>query len=198
MILRLCTKSFCLTGEANYYTIKKNDPLPSWGCIHPAKEKVPSIVVKHFFKGEIMSQIKDIMTTDVFTLHATQTLALARFLMNLKHVRHIPIVKDDARFVGLLTHRDLLAHTMSLVADPENGEQEELDEFIHIVNVMKTQVITVEPEMNLCEAIPILLDNKYGCLPVVSNQKLVGIVTEADFLKLTLTLLQKDEEKGCS
>jgi CBS domain-containing membrane protein len=142
-----------------------------------------------------MSQIKDIMTTEIFTLHSTQTLALARFLMNLKHVRHIPIVENNDRFVGLLTHRDLLAHTMSLFADPEQGEQEELDEFIHIVHVMKTQVVTVEPEMNLCEAIPILLENKYGCLPVVTDQKLVGIVTEADFLKLTLTLLQQDEKR---
>lgn len=141
-----------------------------------------------------MDKIKDIMTTEVFTLHATQTLALARFLMKLKHVRHIPIIKDDNCFVGLLTHRDLLAHTISLVADPDQNEQEEIDDYIHLGQVMKTDIVTVTPEMTLCDAIPILLENKYGCLPVISEEKLVGIVTEADFLKLTLTLLQAAEK----
>jgi CBS domain-containing membrane protein len=138
-----------------------------------------------------MYTIKDIMTEKVFTLRATQTLALARFLMNLKHVRHIPIVESDNRFVGLITHRDLLAHTISLIADPEQDEQEEMDEYIHMVHVMKTNVVTVEPDLDLLEAIPLLLENKYGCLPVVSNHKLVGIVTEADFLKLTLRMLRE-------
>jgi CBS domain-containing membrane protein len=141
-----------------------------------------------------MYRIKDIMTTKVFTLHATQTLALARFLMKLKHVRHIPIVENDNCFVGLLTHRDLLAHTISLVADPDQNEQEEIDDFIHLSHVMKTNIVTVDPEMNLRDAIPLLLDNKYGCLPVISDGKLVGIVTEADFLKLTLTLLIEAEQ----
>jgi CBS domain-containing membrane protein len=141
-----------------------------------------------------MYTIKDIMTTEVFTLHATQTLALARFLMKLKHVRHVPIVEKDNCFVGLLTHRDLLAYTISLVADPDQNEQEEIDDYIHLGHVMKTNIVTVAPEMNLCEAIPILLENKYGCLPVISEEKLVGIVTEADFLKLTLTLLQESEK----
>ena len=54
-----------------------------------------------------MLQLKDIMTSDVYTLHATQSLYLARSLMTLKHIRHIPIVNADQEFVGLLTHRDL-------------------------------------------------------------------------------------------
>jgi len=141
-----------------------------------------------------MYKIKDIMTTEVFTLRATQTLALARFLMKLKHVRHIPIVEDDSHFIGLLTHRDLLAHTISLLADPGQNEQEEMDEYIHLGQVMKTNIVTVDPEMNLRNAIPILVENKYGCLPVTSQGKLVGIVTEADFLKLTLDLLKETEQ----
>ena len=141
-----------------------------------------------------MFKIKDIMTTEVFTLRASQTLAVARFLMKLKHVRHIPIVEEDSHFIGLLTHRDLLAHTISLVADPGQNEQEELDEYIHLGQIMKTNIVTVGPEMYLRDAIPILLENKYGCLPVISKGKLIGIVTEADFLKLTLTLLKETEQ----
>ena len=135
------------------------------------------------------------MTSEVFVLHATQTLELVRSLMRIKHVRHVPIVDEDNTFVGLLTHRDLLAQTISHLADVDEEEQEYLDRHLHIVNLMKTDVLTADPEMDICSAISLLLDHKYGCLPVVSNGKLVGIVTEADFLNLTLGLLRKSDSK---
>jgi CBS domain-containing membrane protein len=140
-----------------------------------------------------MLKVKDIMTTEVFVLHATQTLELVRSLMRIKHVRHVPIVDADNVFVGLMTHRDLLAQTISHLAEIDEEEQEYLDRHIHIVNIMKTDVVTADPEMDICSAISLLLDHKYGCLPVVSNGKLVGIVTEADFLNLTLGLLRKSD-----
>jgi CBS domain-containing membrane protein len=58
---------------------------------------------------------------------------------------------------------------------------------------MKTDVLTADPEMDICSAITLLLEHKYGCLPVVSDGKLVGIVTEADFLNLTLELMRKSD-----
>jgi CBS domain-containing membrane protein len=119
-----------------------------------------------------MLKVKDIMTAEVFVLHATQTLELVRSLMRIKHVRHVPIVEPDNTFVGLMTHRDLLAQTISHLAEVDDEE---------------------DPELDVCQAITLLLEHKYGCLPVVSDGKLVGIVTEADFLNLTLGLLQKTE-----
>jgi CBS domain-containing membrane protein len=140
-----------------------------------------------------MLKIKDIMTSEVFVLHAAQTLELLRSLMRIKHVRHVPIVDPDNTFVGLMTHRDLLAQTISHLAEVDDEEQEYLDRHIHIMNIMKTDVTTVDPEMDVCNAITMLLEHKYGCLPVVTDGKLVGIVTEADFMKLTLDLLRKSE-----
>ena len=138
-----------------------------------------------------MLKVRDIMTTEVFVLNSSHTLELVRSLMRIKHVRHVPIVDPDNTFVGLITHRDLLAQTISHLADVDEDEQEYLDRHIHIVNIMKTDILAVDPEMDVCTAITQLLENKYGCLPVVENGKLVGIVTEADFLELTLSLLQK-------
>ena len=143
-----------------------------------------------------MVKIKDIMTSEVFVLHATQTLELVRSLMRIKHVRHVPIVEEDNTFVGLMTHRDLLAQTISHLAEVDESEQEYLDRHIHIMNIMKTDVLTADPEMDVCQAISLILENKYGCLPVVSEGKLVGIVTEADFLKLTQKLLRQTD-KSC-
>ena len=140
-----------------------------------------------------MLKVKDIMTTEVFVLHSAQTLELVRSLMRIKHVRHVPIVEPDNTFVGLMTHRDLLAQTISHLAEVDDDEQEYLDRHIHIMKIMKTDVLTADPEMDLCAAITLLLNHKYGCLPVVSSGKLVGIITEADFLNLTLELLRKTE-----
>ncbi len=140
-----------------------------------------------------MLQVKDIMTNDVFALHAEQTLAMVRSLMDSKHIRHVPIVDTDNGFVGLLTHRDLLACTVSMLADIGKEEQDNLDSSISIGNVMRTKVATVSPDTDLREAINVLLENKYSCLPVLSDAKLVGIITEADFLKLTLALLRNTD-----
>jgi CBS domain-containing membrane protein len=140
-----------------------------------------------------MLKIKDIMTSEVFVLHAAQTLELLRSLMRIKHVRHVPIVDPDNTFVGLMTHRDLLAQTISHLAEVDDEEQEYLDRHIHIMNIMKTDVTTVDPEMDVCNALTMLLEHKYGCLPVVTDGKLVGIVTEADFMKLTLDLLRRSD-----
>ena len=140
-----------------------------------------------------MLKIKDIMTSEVFVLHAAQTLELLRSLMRIKHVRHVPIVDPDNTFVGLMTHRDLLTQTISHLAEVDDEEQEYLDRHIHIMNIMKTDVTTVDPEMDVCNAITMLLEHKYGCLPVVTDGKLVGIVTEADFMKLTLNLLRESD-----
>lgn len=139
-------------------------------------------------------KVKDIMTHEVFVLHATQTLELVRSLMRIKHVRHVPIVEQNNTFVGLITHRDLLAQTISYLADVDEDEQKYLDRHIHIMNIMKTDVVTVEPDTDICAAISLLLAHKYGCLPVVEDGKLVGIVTEADFLNLTLDLLRQSDD----
>jgi CBS domain-containing membrane protein len=143
-----------------------------------------------------MLKVKDIMTKEVFVLNSSQTLELVRSLMRIKHVRHVPIVDPDNTFVGLITHRDLLAQTISHLAEIDEDEQEYLDRHIHILSIMKTDILTVDSEMDVCTAINQLLENRYGCLPVVDNGKLVGIVTEADFLNLTLELLQRTE-KSC-
>ncbi len=136
------------------------------------------------------------MTKNVFAMDVEQNLAEVRFLMKAKHIRHIPIVDSEDHFLGLLTHRDLLAQTVSLLAGIDEDEQHNLDRNILLKHVMKKDVVTANPELELDDAIRILLDHKYGCLPVLLDDKLIGIVTEADFLKLTLDLLLKTGKKA--
>ncbi len=137
-----------------------------------------------------MLKVKDIMTMDIFTLKETDNLALARSMMNLARIRHIPIVREDMTFIGLLTHRDILGATVSKLAELDSHTQEELDQGIPVMEIMNTKVRTVSRDDSLKEAAGLLLEHKYGCLPVIEEDKLVGIITEADFLNLTINLLE--------
>lgn len=135
-----------------------------------------------------MLYIRDLMTSPVFTLLRSDTLKDARALLELARIRHIPIVDEQEMFQGLITHRDVLAATISRFADITSDEQSELDMGIPIATLMRTDVLTASPDMPLKEAAKLLLTHRYGCLPVVENGKLTGIITEADFLRLTLFL----------
>ncbi len=136
-----------------------------------------------------MLKVKDIMTTDIFTLKETDNLALARSVMDLARIRHIPVVSEDMGFIGLLTHRDILGATVSKLADLDSHTQEELDLGIPIMEIMNTRVKTISPDDSLRDCAALLLEHKFGCLPVLEQNRLVGIITEADFLNLTISLL---------
>jgi len=136
-----------------------------------------------------MLKVNDLMTNKVFSLQENDNLQTARSIMALGRIRHIPIVNKKEEFVGLLTHRDLLSVTISKLADIEAEVQDEIDASIPIREIMRHDVTTVTEDMDLREAAEILLTHKYGCLPVLRDKRLVGILTEADFLKLTISLM---------
>ena len=114
-----------------------------------------------------MIYVSDLMTSRVFTLRRTDTLQDVRSLMQLAKIRHIPVTEDGDRFVGLLTHRDLLGYAVSHLAEINREEQEEIESSILVGDIMQTDVRTVAPDTLLREAAEILYRNKYGCLPVL-------------------------------
>lgn len=140
-----------------------------------------------------MRRVADIMTRDIFPLKSNQTLNVVRLLMRTVRVRHVPILDDDERFVGLLSHRDLLAYSISKLADIDPLEQGELDRHIPIKDVMRTEISTTTATTDLKEAISSMLENKFGCLPVINDQRhLVGIITDEDIIRLAIKLLEKE------
>jgi len=133
--------------------------------------------------------VADFMTTDVVTLTEDETLAHAQRCMARGRIRHLPVVRERT-LVGLITHRDLLAASFSIFAEIEANEQRRVFDTVRVVEAMHRDVVTVSPELPVSKAARILLENKYGCLPVVDDeQQLQGIITEADFLRLTVQLL---------
>ncbi len=133
--------------------------------------------------------VADIMSTDVVTLIEDETLAHAKLCMDRGRIRHLPVLRDR-KLVGLVTHRDLLAASFSIFAEVEPAEQRRIFVTVPVVEAMHRDVTTVGPDESVAAAARTLLDNKWGCLPVVDNSgNLLGIVTEADFLQLTVRLL---------
>ncbi len=134
-------------------------------------------------------EVGDLMTTEVVTMTEDETLAHAQRCMARGRIRHLPVVRDG-RLVGLITHRDLLAASFSIFAEVETSEQRRIFATVPVVEAMHRDVVTVKPDLGVSQAARILLENKYGCLPVVDEEsRLLGIVTEADFLRLTVHLL---------
>ena len=141
-----------------------------------------------------MRCVADIMTRDIFPLKSNQTLNVVRLLMRTVRVRHVPILNNEEQFVGLLSHRDLLAYSISKLADIDPLEQGELDRHIPIKDVMRTEIATTTATTDLKEAITSILENKFGCLPVINDKgHLVGIITEEDIIRLAIKLLEKEE-----
>lgn len=138
-----------------------------------------------------MLHVGELMTLEPVTIEETDTLAAARGTMERLRIRHLPVVDESGRFVGLITHRDILAFTISRLADIDDATQSEIDAGIKAGEVMRRGVKTAKPAMTVREAAQIMLDNKFGCLPVVDDAYVVGILTEADFIKLTIGLIDE-------
>lgn len=128
--------------------------------------------------------VRDLMTQDVVAVRPEDNLATLRDLMIDYNIRHIPVVDREKYVVGLVSHRDLLRHSLIERSDvPQSLERSVLEE-VRVEEVMTTGVVTVDPDSDIREAAQILLENKYGCLPVVEGERLVGMLTESDFVKL--------------
>ncbi len=127
--------------------------------------------------------VKDLMTPEPFTLCEDDNVRVLEELMAWRNIRHVPVVNQGGELVGLVTHRDFLGIAISQLAEIKKSEVDRLYEGIKIGSIMKKKVASVVPETPLHFAAEIMVKNKYGCLVVVNGSKVLGIITEADFVK---------------
>jgi CBS domain-containing membrane protein len=127
--------------------------------------------------------VRDLMTPKVFTLRPEATMARLYELMDSKHIRHLPVVDREGDLVGLVTHRDLLRSALTDRSDLPMAIQRQVLETVLVSEIMTTTVETIEPDQDIRDAVDLMLENKFGCLPVVEGEHLVGILTEADFVR---------------
>ncbi len=128
--------------------------------------------------------ISAIMTHEVDKIKQGARITLAKELMEWQHIRHLPVVDDVGRLVGLLSYRDILAAMLSHNCKASDADQENALGYFDVDDIMHKKLYTGTPKLSLSEAAALMCENKVGCLPIIDNDKLIGIVTAADFVKL--------------
>lgn len=156
---------------------KENIPVSSWkeASVDDIGDYAPSAFL-----------VEEFMTTDLFTVNKDDIPELAADMMDWRRIRYIPIENAEGQLIGLMTIRMLLRYFRN---------RDEGQETQKIEDLMIKNPISVTPHSTITEAIEIMTDNKIGCLPVVNNGMLVGIITEADFLFITSRLLKRLSKK---
>jgi acetoin utilization protein AcuB len=121
--------------------------------------------------------VEEIMKTDVHTLRSDQTVQDVMHLFKEKRIRHAPVV-DGGEVVGIVTDRDLKDAVPSRFTIAPKGEPYKKN----VSEIMTPNPITAHPLDFVEEVAMIFYEQKIGCIPVVSNGKLVGFLTETDLL----------------
>jgi CBS domain-containing protein len=139
-----------------------------------------------------MFTVAEIMTREPYSLGPDDSLASARKMMAEHHIRHIPVLSGDGSLIGLVSQRDVLAAEDSTVLNEEGGP-DSLDQYVAISSIMTTPVQTVEEHAGLRGTAMHLQKNKLGCLPVLNEGQLVGIITDTDFVAVAINLMEQLE-----
>jgi CBS domain-containing protein len=126
-------------------------------------------------------KVKDIMTKEVATLGIEDELSLANDIMRLGRIRHLPVVSGET-LVGIVSERDLFRSSLAQALGYGNKDTREVMKTLHIKDVMVKQVTIVSPDTELKDAVALMAERKIGCLPVVQDDKLLGLITETDVL----------------
>jgi len=127
------------------------------------------------------------MVTDLFTLRPDDLVDLAASVMDWRHIRHVPVEDEQGHLVGLVTHRGLL-RLLSRGTQQNSGP-------LTVGEMMVTDPVTVSSTTPTLEALELMRQNKVGCLPVVDDGQLIGIVTSYDFLDASARLFKEQLTK---
>ena len=136
--------------------------------------------------------IADIMTTSVLQLDIENTMYEVHKLMKESQIRHVPISQNN-EFIGVVTQKSIISKVMYLLDNYGSSALERREKSISVNELIDKKIVFANPDMPLVDAAQFFLSNRHGCLPIVSNEnKLQGIVTSSDFVKLSLLLLEKE------
>lgn len=153
---------------------KKGEPVHKWGLAKADDLETwePSSLL-----------VEEFMTTDLFTVQKDDILELVANLIEWRRIRYVPVEDDSKHLVGLVTMR-MVFREYNDVVNQNTKVCTSVDE------IMIRNPITIHPEASILEAIEIMDEQQIGCLPVVKNNRLVGIITEQNYMTITKRLLR--------
>ena len=127
-------------------------------------------------------RVRDIMGQSLVTVSVSERLSTVEDIMTLGHVRHMPVVQGG-KLVGVVSERDLLRASLSVLSEHRGAERRAFLHVVEIARVMSAPPIVIGPDATVDEAALVMAEKKIGCLPVVENDHLLGMVTETDVLR---------------
>jgi CBS domain-containing membrane protein len=135
--------------------------------------------------------VRDYMTRNVTTLPDDAKLLDAALMIRRTGKRHVPIVaKDSGKVVGIISDRDILRLTPSVLSDAMSEEEyNRVFEETPITKAMTRDPFSVSPDAPIAEAVGMLYSKKIGAVLAVQDDELIGIVTITDMLSLLSELL---------
>jgi CBS domain-containing protein len=131
--------------------------------------------------GTMAKSVRDAMTEDPRSIGASASVVEAARLMREEHIGSLPIT-DDEQLVGMITDRDITTRVVAEAADPK---------LTSVSDVYSQDLISVEPDKDLAEALQLMARHQVRRLPVVENGRLVGIVAQAD-----IALTENEKKTG--
>jgi acetoin utilization protein AcuB len=134
------------------------------------------------------------MKKDLFTITKDERMTVAKKIIKEKNIRHLPVV-DGKKLIGLVTNMDIRKAEASPATSLEIRELHYLLDKLTVGEIMTRNVITISPDISIEEATTLLHDNKIGCLPVVEDGVLVGMITENDVMEILIEVMGM-KEKG--
>jgi len=130
------------------------------------------------------------MSDDILTLGIENTLSDARIMMVENNIRHIPIVDDEQVLMGLVSQRDVLSVEESTLFDINVTSRLDREKHVKIDDFYRRDVVTINAHVSVHNAALTLQKYKIGCLPILSGDKLIGLVTDSDFVNVAINLIE--------
>jgi predicted transcriptional regulator len=134
-------------------------------------------------------KVEEFMATDLFTVQKDDLIDLVAELMEWRKVRYMPVEDSKGKLSGLITSRILMRYFTE--RSRFNGKQAYL-----VKDIMRHDPITIGPDATIVEAMHLMRDKKLGCLPVVKDGELIGLITEMDFLRVSGRLIERLEKES--
>jgi CBS domain-containing protein len=131
-------------------------------------------------------EVRDAMSADVKTVERNEALSIAQDVMQMERIRHLVVVDEDypGEVAGVLSQRDLFLGSLARALGYGSAGARKVLETIPVKEVMTLDPVTIGPGAPLGEAAALMMEKKIGCLPVLEEGRLVGILTEGDFVRL--------------
>tara|TARA_R100001143_G_scaffold63596_1_gene73231 strand:- start:4305 stop:6233 length:1929 start_codon:yes stop_codon:yes gene_type:complete len=157
---------------------KKGEPAHKWGLakLNDMEMWQPSSLL-----------VEEFMTTDLFTVQKDDIVELVANLFDWRRIRYLPVEDDSKHLVGLITMRMVFREFNNVVHHDSKSSSS-------VEDIMIRNPITIHPEASILQAIDLMNSQSIGCLPVVKNNRLVGIITEQNYMTITARLLKRLDE----